>query len=308
MPHPLEKSLHALRVSRPETTSDAARARRDPGEAPPDPSSPEGAVAELAGWLEPRHTLLLRTLLDRTDSVRAAPAPAVAQGVLRIMDGLRRDTRLKYAELRERWDVRLAPPALLPFLERNQWIVPHPDGGVTLTGKGGRKEARMLYLQTGHDMATDCARQWASVAGRLQAFQASIAAEWHAAVIAADDETRLLPTLEAALRDAELDAWKTMRLSLGDVAEEAFIRATLRWETRSFADPEDLVRGLLAPWAGAGPGRNGWTGFMRALARTGERMTLAMLAHYERKWTLYLRGLPVAARPDDDTTTKDTER
>src|SRR5690606_14655817 len=129
-------------------------------------------LAGLSTWMEPRHTLLLRTLLDRTDTVHAPAVPTVSAGVARVLDGLRRDTRLKFAEFRERWDARLEPRALLPFLNRNQWIVPHPDGGVVLAGKGMRKEARMLYLQTGHDMATDCARQWASIAGRLQAFQA----------------------------------------------------------------------------------------------------------------------------------------
>jgi hypothetical protein len=216
----------------------------------------------------------------------------VTQGVGRVIAGLRRDARLKYAEFRERWDARLDPKAILPFLNRNQWIVPHPDGGVTLTGKGGRKEARMLYLQTGHDMATDCARQWASIGGRLQVFEASFAAEWHAIVVQADDDaTRLLPALEATLRGAEFDAWKKLRLSLGELAEEAFIQAALRWETRAFPDPETLVRGMLGPWVRHSPSDNGWSGFMRALSHTAEAMTYAMLDHYGRKWDLYLRGL-----------------
>ena len=278
---------------------------------PPSPPHPlpaeegvETMLAGLAAWMEPRHTLLLRTLLDRTDAVNAPSAPAVATGVLRVLEGLRRDARLKYAEFRERWEARLEPRALLPFLTRNQWIVPHAEGGVVLTGKGMRKEARMLYLQTGHDMATDCARQWASIAGRLQAFQASFAAEWHAAVVGPDDASRLLPTLEATLREAEFEAWKTMRLSLGDVAEEAFIKAVLKWETRPFPDEEALVRGTLHPWVRSSPSRNGWTGFMRALAHLGERLTLSMLDHYQRKWELYLRGLPATAAL---RTTKDSE-
>lgn len=254
--------------------------------------------------MEPRHTLLLRTLLDRTETVHSPAVPAVSQGVARVIDGLRRDARLKYAEFRERWESRLEPRALLPFLNRNQWIVPHADGGVVLTGKGMRKEARMLYLQTGHDMATDCARQWASLAGRLQAFQASFAAEWHAAVVGPDDASRLLPTLEATLRDAEFEAWKSMRLSLGEVAEEAFIKAVLRWETRPFADEESLVRGLLHPWVRQSPSRNGFAGYMRVLSFLGERMALSMLDHYQRKWDLYLRGLPETAALQ---TTKDVE-
>jgi hypothetical protein len=296
--HSLEKSLALLRVEiapGPAKGKSATRGAVKP-EAPTSATMPESALAELAGWMEPRHTLLLRTLIDRTQTVHAVPVPAVAQGVTRVIDGLRKDAKLKFSEFRERWESRLEPRALLPFLHRNQWIVPHEHGGVVLTGKGMRKEARMLYLQTAHDMATDCARQWASLAGRLQAFQASFAAEWHAAAVLQDDDaSRLLPTLEATLREAEFEAWKKMRLSLGEVAEEAFIRAVLKWETRPEENEEVLVRALLHPWVAHSPSRNGWSGFMRVLSFLGERMALAMLDHYQRKWELYLRGLPAAA-------------
>jgi hypothetical protein len=294
LPHPVEKSMAAWRT---------ASSR---------PAEPAAAVSDaevlgtLAGWMDARHTLLLRTLLDRTEAVRLQGSAGVMRGTHRILEDLRRETRLKFAEFREKWEARLEAKALLPFLVRNQWIEayrPPEDAsavatGVVLTGKGGRKEARMLYLQTAHDMATDCARQWASLAGRLQAFQASFAAEWHAhAVAAEDDATRLLPVLEAALRDAEFDAWKAMRLALGDVAEEAFVRAAVRWETRVFPDAAALVHGTLHPWTASGLAGNGFSGFMRALSALAEKLSLAMLEHYERKWDLFLRGLPVAEAP-----------
>lgn len=294
MPHPVEKSLSDFRSAGAGKQAAVAAAS-----VPPDP---DVVLAELAGWMEPRHTLLLRALLDRTATVQSAGTAGVLRGVHRILGDLRRDARLQYAELRERWETRLEPKALLPLLQRNQWIEAHPGGGVVLAGKGTRKEARMLYLQTAHDMATDCARQWASLAGRLQAYQASIAAEWHpAAVDAADDATRLVPTLEAALREAEFGAWKAMRLSLGPVAEEAFIHAVARRERRAFPDAEALVRGALEPWTRYSPTGNGWSGFMFALSRLGERMTLAMLDHYERKWNLYLRGWPFSPAPEGES-------
>lgn len=296
--HSLEKSLGPFRFDAPAPSLKTASGSSEITELL------ASGLAGLSTWMEPRHTLLLRTLLDRTDTVHAPAVPTVSAGVARVLDGLRRDTRLKFAEFRERWDARLEPRALLPFLNRNQWIVPHPDGGVVLAGKGMRKEARMLYLQTGHDMATDCARQWASIAGRLQAFQASFAAEWHAAAVGPDDASRLLPTLEATLRDAEFETWKALRLALGDVAEDAFIRAVLKWETRPFPDEEALVRGTLHPWVSHSASRNGWAGLMRALSHLGERLTLSMLDHYQRKWELYLRGLPETAA---SSTTKDSE-
>jgi hypothetical protein len=290
LPHPVEKSMAAWRAasSRPAEPMPARAGLAD-----------TEVLGSLAGWMDARHTLLLRTLLDRTDAVRLEGSAGVMRGTHRILEDLRRDTRLKFAEFREKWEARLEAKALLPFLARNQWIEEiqplEGEPGVVLTGKGGRKEARMLYLQTAHDMATDCARQWASLAGRLQAFQASFAAEWHAQAVAAeDDATRLLPVLEAALREAEFDAWKAMRLALGDVAEEAFVRAAAKWETRVFPDATALVHGTLHPWAGAGLAGNGFSGFMRALAALAEKLSLAMLDHYERKWDLFLRGLPSA--------------
>gem|GEM_PF-1439940 len=332
VPHPVEKSLAAFQVDPSPASSRASRAgsRRNPEKPGADSAQPTGREAEraadlevvgsLAGWMDARHTLLVRTLLDRTDTIRLTGAAGVMRGTHRILDELRRETRLKFAEFREKWDARLEAKALIPFLTRNQWIEdykPAEDGapanggmspaeapvsGVVLTGKGGRKEARMLYLQTAHDMATDCARQWASLAGRLQAFQTSFAAEWHAAVVAADDDaTRLLPVLEAALRDAEFDAWKAMRLSLGDVAEEAFVRAAVKWETRVYPDAVALVHGTLPPWAGEGIAGNGFSGFMRALGALTERLSLAMLDHYERKWDLFLRGLPEPEVPERET-------
>ena len=316
MPHPVEKSLAAFRAESSTGTVKPARtgsrieapAGQNPGAH--SASSDIDILGSLAGWMDPRHTLLLRTLLDRTENVRLGGSAGVMRGTHRILDDLRRDTRLKFAEFREKWEARLEAKALLPFLTRNQWIEAYqpPEGavegagpvlsGVVLTGKGGRKEARMLYLQTAHDMATDCARQWASLAGRLQAFQISFAAEWHAVVVTAeDDATRLLPVLEAALREAEFDAWKAMRLALGDVAEEAFVRAAARWETRVFPDAIALVNGTLHPWVATGLAGNGFSGFMRALAVLAEKLSLAMLDHYERKWDLFLRGLPSLEAP-----------
>ncbi len=127
-------------------------------------------VDSLVTWMEPRHALLLRTLIDSVEEKAQLPgSPDSLVRMHAVFGNLRRDSALRFAEFREKWVARLEAKALLPFLDRNQWIVPHPQGGVTLAGKGTRKEARLLYLQTLHDMASDAARQWASLAGRLQA-------------------------------------------------------------------------------------------------------------------------------------------
>ena len=244
----------------------------------------------LVTWMEPRHGMLLRTLIDSVDEKMRLPgSPESLTRIGTVFENLRHDTSLRFAEFREKWITRLEAKALLPFLQRNQWIVPHPQGGVTLLGKGTRKEARLFYLQTLHDMASDAARQWASMAGRLQALQEDFAKEW-LRELPSEGAFRIQAVLEAALRDAELQAWKSLRLSLGTFAEEAFVNATVRWEQRRFISPEALVREIASPWRKRDVNGNGFIGFMQVLSGLAERLTLTMLDHYDRKWELLLRG------------------
>jgi hypothetical protein len=87
-----------------------------------------------------------------------------------------------------------------------------------------------------------------------------------------------------------LQAWKSLRLSLANMAEGAFVRAVGRWENTRFSSPEALTREVAAPWRKLDRSGNGFIGFMRALSGLAERLTLAMLDHYDRKWELFLRG------------------
>ncbi len=257
---------------------------------PPSPAPAENLLETLSGWMEPRHTLLLRALAEGMTQPPRLPGDAV----LLLQSGsqfaaLRREVSLRFAEFRGKWSPRLETAALLPLLQRNQWIVAYAQGGVMLAGKGGRKEARLLYLQTLHDMVSDCARQWSGLAGRLHASQEALARAWQART-ASGNETRMLPALEATLHHAEYEAWKSVRLSLGHLAETAFVDAVSPWEGRAFARPETLVRDLPAPWRRFDGAANGFMGFMRAVSQLSEAFVSALIDHYDGKWELYLRG------------------
>ena len=247
-------------------------------------------VDAISAWMDPRHTSLLQTLLENSgEDVQLPGSPDMLQKVGGTTENLRRDTRLKFLEFREKWVTRLEVKALLPFLQRNQWFVPHSEGGFTLAGKGTVKEARMLYLQTLHDMASDCARQWASVAGRLQALQEKFSEEW-LRELPPENGFRMPPVLEATLRAAEFQAWKSVRLSLGNIAEETFVHSVARWEELHASTPEALMREIAKTWRKLDPSGNGFIGYMRAMSSLTEQLTLAMLDHYDRKWELFLRG------------------
>ena len=92
------------------------------------------------------------------------------------------------------------------------------------------------------------------------------------------------------MRTAEIQAWKSLRLSLAVVAEETFVRSAGRWEALRGSTPEELMREVSKPWRKLDPSGNGFIGFMRGMSALTEQLTLAMLDHYDRKWELFLRG------------------
>ncbi len=253
-------------------------------------SSLLSGVETLSKWIEPRHALLLRMLLDSSDNgIQLQGSSAGLERIHRVLDEMRRDTRIAFFEFRKKWDPRLDMGALIPLLERNQWILANPMGGVTLPGKGTRKEVRLLYLQILHDMVSDCGRQWASLSGRLQGIQTALVADWHREALS-ENGTRVLPTLEAAIRTAEFDTWKSLRLSLGEMAEEIFVRTVGRWAGRQFADAQSLILDIVKPWESWHASGNGFIGFTQVFSSLVEEMAMAMMNHYDQKWELLFRG------------------
>jgi hypothetical protein len=203
------------------------------------------------------------------------------------------DGASKFVEFRDRWRKRLAFVQLHPFLQRNQWFVEAPEGW-TLAGKGTRKDAKMLYLQSLHDMASDGERQVAYVSGHIFRQEAEVASLWHKESVR-DNRSRLLPALEASLRNGESAVFKKLRLSLGDLAQETFTERVHKWDKRFFPTEAELFRQVAWPWLAAGR-ESGFIGFMEAFADLCEALCGAMLEHYEGKWDLYLRGIALNSR------------
>ncbi len=275
-------------------------------------SDPRSILAFVSTLSAPNHSVLLRALLDREHQARKEDGDRIgfysSQTSLALpgMSGLssgptayalaqqrlewvKEETALKFVEFRDKWRKRLALIQLHPFLQRNQWFVLGMDGGVVLQGKGTRKESKMLYLQTLHDMASDGERQVSSMSGHLFRFQGEIASVWHKESIT-DDRSRLLPALEETLRAGEAELCKRVRLSLGDLAMETFTERVGKWEKRSFATEEELFPNIAWPWCHPRY-RSGFEGFMESFTDLAEAVSEAMIKHYETKWDLFLRGL-----------------
>ena len=258
---------------------------------------PQAALAAVARLADPNHSILIRALLDReslTEAMPAAPfeglsaAPSAYAMVAERAARIREESAFKFLEFRERWRKRLAWIQLGPFLQRNQWYQPL-IGGFVAAGKGTRKDGKMLYLQSLHDMASDCERQVSSLSAHLFRMQGDLAAVWHRESVH-DDRSKLLPALEAALRGGESELFKRLRLSLGDLAQETFVERVGKWEKRIHGSEEDLFRAMAWPWMHPRY-RSGFEGFMETFADLAEALCAAMFAHYEAKWDLFLRGL-----------------
>ena len=270
-------------------------------------------VATLA---DSNHSVLLRALLDREHKLRNAETEALVQPIKLLalpqlsllpdlsagpnaynlakekLDWVKEETALKFMEFRDKWRKRLAFIQLQPFLHRNQWFS-MGEGGVVLAGKGTRKDSKMLYLQSLHDMASDGERQVSFISGHLFRMQADVAGLWHKESVS-DDRSRLLPVLEEALRVGESELCKKVRLSLGDLAVETFVDRVSKWDKRYYRTEEDLFRNIAWPWVHSRY-RSGFEGFMETFADLAEAICGDMIKHYEAKWDLFLRGLVPAS-------------
>lgn len=257
----------------------------------------DSALAAVCRLADPNHSILLRALLDRDAFAGGPDAPSFAglsagpSAYASISDRagrIREEAVVKFLEFRERWRKRLAWIQLGPFLQRNQWFQT-VDGGFAASGKGTRKDSKMLYLQALHDMASDCERQVSFLGAHMFRWQGELAAIWHQESVR-DDRSKLLPALEASLRFGESELFKRARLSLGDLAQETFIERVGKWDKRIHAAEEDLFRDMAWPWRRP-HFRSGFEGFMETFADLSAALCAAMIAHYEAKWNLFLRGL-----------------
>jgi hypothetical protein len=251
----------------------------------------------ITGLADSNHSILIRALLDReslpvsdsaSDFSGLSAGPSAYAMIGDRVERIREESALKFLEFREKWRKRLAFAQLHPFLQRNQWFQ-NDLAGFSLVGKGARKEAKMLYLQSLHDMASDGERQVSSLSGHMFRLQGELAAVWHRESVR-DDRSKLLPALEAALRTGEAELFKRVRLSLGDLALETFTERVSRWDKRVYGSEEEMFRGIAWPWQSARY-RSGFEGFMETFADLAEAVCEAMLSHYEGKWNLFLRGL-----------------
>ena len=277
-----------------------APAASPPGKGPAPAASgsdPNNVLGFVTGLADSNHSILIRALLDReslpvsrsaSDFDGLSAGPSAYAMVQDRIDRVREESSLKFLEFRDKWRKRLGFAQLHPFLQRNQWFQ-QEIGGFALVGKGTRKEAKMLYLQSLHDMASDGERQVSALSGHMFRLQGELAAVWHRESVT-DDRSKLLPALEAALRGGEAELFKRLRLSLGDLALETFTERVSKWDKRIYGTEEDLFRGIAWPWM-APRYRSGFEGFMETFADLSEAICEAMLGHYEGKWDLMLRGL-----------------
>ena len=268
--------------------------------------------AFLASLADSNHSILIRGLLDsdigasgnnRTSPSNRDRSPgglSASPGAYALvedgLEALRDDALWKFREFRDKWRKRLGLVQLLPFLQRNQWIAPAEGGGFVLVGKGMRKEAKMLYLQSLHDMASDAERQVSFLGGRMFRLDGEAADLWHRETVTGN-LSRVLPALEASLRSGEAEVFKKLRLMLGDLAQETFTERVGRWDRRVHATEDELFRNIAAPWYHPRY-QSGFQGFMESFTDLAEALCGAMFDHYAGKWDLFLRGLaPVASQP-----------
>jgi hypothetical protein len=257
----------------------------------------------LASWMDAHQTVILHSVVEHTpvhmliqgaERGNLSAGPEALGLCLKRLAWLRDEVSLKFGEFRDKWRQRLDAAMVVPFLRKNGWFMP-VAGGFQWASKGGKKDAKMLFLQTLHDMSADCERQVSSAGGHIARIQNDVAIAWHRESVR-DNASRILPALEAVMRQGEAEAFKKMRLALGDMALEHFqgkVHTTFsgKGEAKPAATEAELYLAVAESWHRPPRTANGFEGFMLLFADLSEALCQAMLDHYQAKWELFLRGL-----------------
>ncbi len=206
---------------------------------------------------------------------------------------LKTECNERFVEFRDKWKKRLSYAQLHPYLARNQWFTETIEGHA-LVGKGSRKEAKTLYIQSLHDMSSDCERTVSAISGIIFRLQQQFAQNFSQQdQLSKHPYQRLLMVLESGIRQKEFEIFKKIRLSLNEMALETFVNKVNKWDKKFYPNEQTLFAQIAAPWHNPYRYESGFEGFMQQFSGFAESYTEHMIMHFQKKWELLLKGVAV---------------
>ncbi|NLO23235.1 MAG: hypothetical protein GX116_02735 [Fibrobacter sp.] len=195
----------------------------------------------------------------------------------------------RFEEFRSKWAQRFSLEEIHRQLVQGNWIVKEESGWV-FSLKTANSNVKNLYFSTIHLMVGDAEKILVMMTARLSYLQERVSAIWYKEA-ALDPISKLLPCLEASLREQETVLLGTLRSSLAEIAYKRFSSAfKSRAKDRSFSSSLSCARYVGKSWDVHGAYETPFLAYTDDFCDYAMGLSLLVARWYQDKWALYLRG------------------
>lgn len=194
--------------------------------------------------------------------------------------------RVKFREFRFKWMQRFATDEITRMLSQNQYVLQGENGYYF---SANAEKLRNLYFSTVHLMVGDAEKLLVNLSGRVEHIQDKLSKMWYRES-ALDAVSKILPSLEAALRASEYAMTSRLRTSLAGVARKRFMAEFKPpRERKCFPSARSCAKNVGANSSNIAY-ENAFLAFTDDFCDYAEGVTLYIGKWYSEKWLLYLRG------------------
>ncbi|MGL1937169.1 MAG: hypothetical protein OCD01_19230 [Fibrobacterales bacterium] len=204
-------------------------------------------------------------------------------------NALNKEIEDKFADFRSKWAQRLTADVMIPVLREGGWIE-KSDEGYRLKVGHRSKEIKDFFLQTLHLMVGDSEKNLVTTYSRATHIQKNGSNLWHQSSISTP-VTKILPTLEAGLRNIDQNVITNIRSSLYTLAQKKFITGIQKQPKRYYATEAALFNAIgNRAWNPLGLWDNGFRAFTEDYVDFCLGISLEISHWYKAKWEIFSRG------------------
>lgn len=251
-------------------------------------------LANLSQTMEVRWSIALNEHLDAAESDSEimsgseliSNAPVAWKIAVEDFPAILDEYDAKFEDFRHKWMQRFATDEVSRMLLQNLYVIQGERGWYF---SATAEKLRNLYFSTIHLMVGDAEKLLVNLSSRVEHLQDKLSKLWYRES-AFDAASKILPTLESALRSGEYAQLARLRSSLATISRKRFLAEFKPpRETRYFPTSRSCVKNLGATHANLAY-ENSFLAFTDDFCDYAKGMTLFIGRWYRDKWLLYLRG------------------
>ena len=201
------------------------------------------------------------------------------------------DANKLYDEFRTKWMQRFSTDEVMRLLlEGGDFLHHDEEKGWALTVKNNKQDINAFYSATIHLLVSDAEPLFVRMHGRVMQLQEKLCKYWHSES-AVDAVSKLLPSLEASLRDKENAMVVSLRSSLNSLAKKRFAAAfNTKGAPHYYSSASSCARNICRFWNPHYAYENAFLAFTDDFCDYARGLTIQIIEWYQSKWALFLRG------------------